>query len=78
MTTIRKLKSSMESVRAEIEADLAREHSDLSHFGRGLQREGFVGGYLEALRDVFAMIDGYSNVNSRFASYWSKSNKNKP
>ena len=67
-----RLAKKIRSVQDGINAQLYREYDVLDRTGRAMQREGYEGGYLQALSDVMASIDGYVNVNSRHADIWRK------
>lgn len=66
------LKTKIRRVRKKINEQLAAERVGMGHYGIGLQREGWVGGYLQALDDVSAAMNGFENNNSRFAGFWEK------
>ena len=56
--TKKQIEKRMDSVYDKIVEQQKAEHAGLGKFGRGLQSEGFVGGYLAALRDVDLLIRG--------------------
>jgi len=64
------IKKSLKHVTASINSELRMEHAQLSGVGRALQGEGYVGGYLQALRDVGLALNGITPNNSRFERYW--------
>lgn len=63
---IKKIGEVSESINAELSADIAGK----GMYARGLSTEGFIGGYLEALRDVQGFVHGYTNASNRFAKCW--------
>lgn len=67
-----RLAKKIRKVQDGINAQLSREYDELNRTGRAMQREGYEGGYLQALADVMANIDGYVDVNSRHADLWRK------
>lgn len=71
----RGIKRKLERVTKEINRQLVAEYEGLNHFGRGMQREGFVGGYLQALSDVHAAMNGWADQNSRFGELWADPEK---
>lgn len=60
----------IDAVTKAINNQLSVEYQSLGRAGRAMQREGFVGGYLQALNDVKAAMQGYADQNSRFTSLW--------
>lgn len=70
----KRLSTKIVEVRNGVNAKLAAEHSHLGHVGRGLQREGWNGGYLQALADVEAFLGGWTDGNGPYADLW-KNNK---
>ncbi len=66
---LRDLKRAQKAVRAEIKGN--RDGGD--KFSCGLSNEGFAGGYLEALRDVEAMLTHGYPADAR--GYWSKNKR---
>jgi hypothetical protein len=52
-----------------IQAEISRWRDPNSMFSRGLSNEGFNGGYLEALRDVEAVLRG-NPPGQRFPEAW--------
>ena len=71
----KRIATKIDNVRAGINKQLDAERSGLTHFGRGLQREGYVGGYLQALSDVALASRGIVDINSRFAELWREQNE---
>lgn len=67
-----RLAKKIREVQYGVNAQLAREYDGLNRTGRAMQREGYEGGYLQALADVMASIEGYVDVNSRHADLWRK------
>ena len=57
----RQLKSAKINARAEISANASH-----GKFAAGMAAEGYAGGYLDALRDVDAALNGIVPNNSRF------------
>jgi hypothetical protein len=55
-----------------INAILEKEREGTDHFGRAMLREGYVGGYLQALQDVIAYQGGWTNSDGRFGNLWKR------
>lgn len=65
----RGIKRKLDKVQDAILEAGRREHETLGLYGRAMQYEGYVGGYLQALADVRAALEG-STTNGRFANLW--------
>ena len=52
------IKRKLVAVRNELDAQIADQTRGAGMYGRGLAREGFLGGYLEALEDVALALNG--------------------
>lgn len=76
MSTKRIVLAQIRGVREVIEADLAAQHADLGTVGRGLAREGFIGGYLEALSDVEQALIGNPPSRNGWALWLKARNRN--
>lgn len=65
------IKRKLRFVREQINRELLAEYQTLSSSGRGMQREGYAGGYLQALTDVEQAMNGFADCNnSRYGRYW--------
>ncbi|UMO77214.1 hypothetical protein SmaMPs15_000063 [Stenotrophomonas maltophilia phage vB_SmaM_Ps15] len=68
----RRLINKIEDVIQDVQGEIARDlvgHED-NMYARGQSTEGWQGGYQQALRDVIAYINGYTNINSRHNKHW--------
>lgn len=70
--------SQLQRVHDAIRDQVRKEHEHLNSVGRGMQMEGYVGGYLQALSDVELARRGIVPNNSRFAALWEKPGKQEP
>lgn len=61
-----KIGRAIERVNREIAESI---HQD-SLFSRGLAREGYLGGYVQALMDVRGILRGIEPTNSRTREFW--------
>lgn len=67
-----RLRTRLRKVRDGVNAKLHAEREGMGMYGKGLQREGYEGGYLQALSDMMAFIDGWTDCNSRHQSLWER------
>lgn len=65
---VKKMGDVIDAIRAEMRRDLVGQEDNM--YARGLSTEGWVGGYIQALSDVTAFTQGYTNITTRFAKYW--------
>lgn len=66
------VRKKIRSVSAGVNDKLAKQHADpsLDSIGRGTLREGYDGGYVQALYDVQGYLDGYTNSSSPHQELW--------
>lgn len=70
------IKRRLAGVRSGIEAELRIGHEGLGMYGRAMQREGYVGGYLQALTDVELALNGiHPDQNGRFCHLWEQAQR---
>lgn len=55
-STIPQLRRALAFAQANAEAKVAEQTKGEGHIARGLSREGYMGGYIQALDDVMAVI----------------------
>jgi hypothetical protein len=65
----KKIKKALERVEEEIRgfSSRSREQGEKINYSGGLSREGYAGGYSEALSDVLLLMNG---VRPRRRNYW--------
>ena len=57
---------------------IARQTNQDSLYSRGLSREGWNGGYEQALMDVLAFLNGVPPNDTRTKNWWSESDSTYP